>query len=174
MLTQFSDSNYPVSVLYATNMYSLISSIYFHWSLLSISWQWIYNTSTVDKSSNHTLSLHRLTSTTNFPWLFLSANCLTVILGTLLYSHGTDTHHRKHAMWPLLLCDITVNHRKHMSCDPYTLLSDILCMYHIAMAHSWTWRKHFHSTVSWRTCWLMPTGLLPSDPWANPMKNINQ
>jgi hypothetical protein len=125
MLTQFSDSNSPVSVLYGTNLYSLISSICFHWSSLSVSWQRIYNTFTVDKSSNHTLSLHRPTSTTNFPWLFPSANCLTVILGTLFYSRGTDTHHRKHVTWPLPLCDVTVNHRKHMSRDPYTLLSDV-------------------------------------------------
>jgi hypothetical protein len=72
MPTQFFDSNSPVFLQHGTNLYSLISSIYFHWSSLSVSWKWIYNTFTLDKFSNHTLSLRRSTSTTNFPWLFLT------------------------------------------------------------------------------------------------------
>jgi hypothetical protein len=58
MPTQFSDSNFPVSVLNGTNLYSLISSsIYFHWPSLCVSWQRIYNTFAVGKSFNHTLIL---------------------------------------------------------------------------------------------------------------------
>jgi hypothetical protein len=75
MPIQFSDSNSPISVLHGINLYSLISSIFFHWSSLSVSCQRIYNNFTLDKSSNHTVRLHRPTSTTNFPWLFPSANC---------------------------------------------------------------------------------------------------
>jgi hypothetical protein len=77
---QFLDSTTPVSVLHGTNLYILIFSIYFHWSSQSVSWQQIYNTFTVNKSSNHKLSLHKSTSTTNFLWLFITANCLTIIL----------------------------------------------------------------------------------------------
>jgi hypothetical protein len=103
-------------VLHGTNLYSLISSVYFHWSSLSVSWQRIYNAFIVDKSSNHTLSLRRSASTTNFPWLSLTTNSLTVMPGTLLYSRGTDTHHRKHSLycyvtrgttWLLLWCYIS-------------------------------------------------------------------
>jgi hypothetical protein len=70
-------------------------------------------TLSLDKSSSHTLSLCRPTSTTNFSWPSLTASCLTVMLGTLLYSHGTGTHHKKHSLycyitwgttWLLLLC----------------------------------------------------------------------
>jgi hypothetical protein len=119
MPTKISDCGSPVSVLHGTNLYSLISSIYFHWSSLSISWQRTYSTGTIKvslnhtlpislhystlKSSNHVLSLHRLTSnsssTTNFPWISLTTNCLTVLLGILLYSRSTDTHHRKHSLY---------------------------------------------------------------------------
>jgi hypothetical protein len=139
MPTQFSDSKSPVSVLHGTNLYSSSSVFatllrYFlpffvtPWSLPSISAGLHYPfpgngfiTLTVNESSSRTLSLHRSTSTTNFPWLFPSVNCLTVLLGTLLYSRGTDTYHRKYVTWPLLFCDVTANHRKHMSCHPYIL-----------------------------------------------------
>jgi hypothetical protein len=50
MPTQFSDSNSPVSVEHGTNLYTLISSIYFHWSPLSVSWQRMYNTGTIKVS----------------------------------------------------------------------------------------------------------------------------
>jgi hypothetical protein len=51
MPMQFCDSNPPVSALHDTNLYSLISSVYFHWPSLSVSWQRIYNIFAVDKSS---------------------------------------------------------------------------------------------------------------------------
>jgi hypothetical protein len=159
---QFSNSNSPVSVLHGTNLYSLISSIYFHSSSLSVSWQRIYNTFSLDKSSNHTLSLQMPTSTTNFPWPFPSANCLTVLLGTLLYSRGTVTHHRKHVTWPLLLCDVTANHRKHMSRDPYTLLCDVTAHALYINGPFADTKKHFHSTVARRVCWNVLTRLPPS------------
>jgi hypothetical protein len=96
MPVKFPDSNSSVSVLHGTNLYSLISSMYFHWSF----WQRIYNTFIMDKSSNHTLSLLRGTSNSsslqNCQRLSLTANCQTVILGTLLYSRGTNTYYRKH------------------------------------------------------------------------------
>jgi hypothetical protein len=81
----------------------LISSISFHFSL-SASWQRIYNILTVNKSSNHTLRQLR----TSHGYL-LPPTELEIILGTSLYSHGMDTHHRKHVTWPVLLCDITVH-----------------------------------------------------------------
>jgi hypothetical protein len=56
-----------------TNRSTPVFSVYLHYSSLFVSWRWIYNTLTENKSSNHTLSLHRLTSdfssTSNFPWL---------------------------------------------------------------------------------------------------------
>jgi hypothetical protein len=71
------------------NHFTLIFPVYFHQSSLSASWQWIYNTGTIEvslnhtlpiplyysthRSSIHTLNLHRSTSnsssTTNFLWL---------------------------------------------------------------------------------------------------------
>jgi hypothetical protein len=54
-----------------TTNYSTLFSVYFYQSPLSVSWQRIYNTLTVNKSSNHTLSLYWQTynssSTTIFP-----------------------------------------------------------------------------------------------------------
>jgi hypothetical protein len=76
MPTQFSDYISPVFALHGTNLYSLISSLYFHWSSLSVSWQRIYNIFTLDQSSNHTLSLHGPSSTTNLSWLLPAGNCL--------------------------------------------------------------------------------------------------
>jgi hypothetical protein len=152
MPTQFFDSNSPVCVLHGTNLYSLISSVYFRWSSLSVSWKRIYNTLTLDKSSNHTLSLHRSTSTANFPWLFPSAICLTVMLGTLLYSHGTDTHHRKHVTRPLLLSDVTENHRHTCHVIPTQSCVTSPRMRFIATVHARTRRKHFHSIVAWCMC----------------------
>jgi hypothetical protein len=95
MPTQFSDFNSPVFALHSTNLYSLISSIYFHWSSLSVSCQRIYNALTVDKS-NHTLSLHRppynFSSTTTTQ--FSNSTCSLVWSGLSyrlsLYRHGTD------------------------------------------------------------------------------------
>jgi hypothetical protein len=79
MPTQFSDSNFPVSVLHGTNLYSLISSIYFHWSSLSVSCQRIYNT--LDNSSSN---LRQLSSPIQPPvWSGLSYRLS-------LYRHGTD------------------------------------------------------------------------------------
>jgi hypothetical protein len=46
-----------VTDFHTTNHSTLIFSVYFHWSSLSVSWQRICNTLTVNKSSNHTLSL---------------------------------------------------------------------------------------------------------------------
>jgi hypothetical protein len=94
-----------------TSKHSTLISTSLHWNTHSQ-----YHCTTAHlKSSNHTLSLHRLTSnsssTTNFPWISLTANCLTVMLGTFLYSRYTDTHHRKQVTWPLLLSDATANHR---------------------------------------------------------------
>jgi hypothetical protein len=43
------------------NIYSLISSNYFHWSSLCVSCQRIYDILNVDKSSNNTLSIPRPT-----------------------------------------------------------------------------------------------------------------
>jgi hypothetical protein len=53
-----------VTDFHNTNHSTLIYSVYFHQSSLSVPRQRIYNTLIVNKSSNHTLSLH--TSTTNF------------------------------------------------------------------------------------------------------------
>jgi hypothetical protein len=92
MPTQFSKSNSPVYVLQGTNLYSTNSSIYFHKSPLSVSWHRIYNTLTVNKSSNHTLSLHRPTSnyssTTNFS--ISDLRWLTTELRRLLHPFRTD------------------------------------------------------------------------------------
>jgi hypothetical protein len=68
MPTQFSDSNCSVSVLHGTNLYSLMSSVCYHWSSLFVSGN-AFITLAVNKSSNYTVSLHGLTSTRNFPWL---------------------------------------------------------------------------------------------------------
>jgi hypothetical protein len=57
MPMQLSDSNFPVSVLHGTNLYSLISSIYFHWFFTISFWQRIHKTFTLDKSYKHTLIL---------------------------------------------------------------------------------------------------------------------
>jgi hypothetical protein len=66
-------SNYnTIADFHFTNHSTLIC---FHYSSLSVSWQRIYSTLTVNKSSNHTLSFHRLTSSsssttrTNYPWI---------------------------------------------------------------------------------------------------------
>jgi hypothetical protein len=59
-----------VTDFHTTNHSTLIFSVCFHQSPLFVSWQRIYNTLTVNKSSNHILSLHRPTSnssTTIFP-----------------------------------------------------------------------------------------------------------
>jgi hypothetical protein len=115
-----------VTAFHTTNHSTLIYSIYFQQSSLSVSWQKV--------SLNHTLPILRYystfkifkshvkssnsSSTTNFTWLSLTVNCLSVMLGTLLYSCGTDTHHMKHGLycyvkrgttWPLLLCYVTAH-----------------------------------------------------------------
>jgi hypothetical protein len=150
MPTQFSDSNSPVSVLHGTNQYSLDFLDLFPLVFTNRSWQRIYNTFTVDKSSSHTLSLHRVTSTTNFPWLFPNANYLTVILGTLVYSRGTDTRHIKHVTWPLLLSDVTSNHINTCHVIPTHCCVTSPRMRCIATAHVRTRKKNFHSIVAWR------------------------
>jgi hypothetical protein len=48
-----------VTDFHNTNHSTLIYSVYFHQSSLSVSWQRIYNTLTLTKSSKHTLCLHR-------------------------------------------------------------------------------------------------------------------
>jgi hypothetical protein len=168
MPTQFSDSNSPVSVLQATNLYSPISSIYFHWSSLSVSWQRICNTFTVNKSYNHTLSLHRSTSTMNFQWLFPRPNCTLSYSGNLAYSRGSDTHHRKHVTRPILLCDVTANHRKHMSRDPYTLLCDVTA--HALYSNGpFADAKKTHPQYCCVACaGTCPPACCPAMPWANP------
>jgi hypothetical protein len=55
--TQFSNYNSPVSVLHGINLYSTNLLNLFPLVSLSVSWQRIYNTLTVNKSSNHTLSV---------------------------------------------------------------------------------------------------------------------
>jgi hypothetical protein len=159
MPTQFSDSNSPVSLLHGTNLYSLIFTIHFHWPSLSVSWQQIYNNFTLDKSSNHALRLYRPTSTTNFPWPFLSANSLTAILGTFTHSCGTDIHHRKHVTWPLLLCDVTANHRNIMSRDVTSLRITYI---ETALRG---YRGSISTVLSRRAC---PPGSCPPMPWAYP------
>jgi hypothetical protein len=73
-----------------------IFSVYLHKSSLSVSWQQIYNTLTVKKSSNHTLSLHRLTSdssaTSNFPWVSPTENWTELLFPYSLIS----SWHRPH------------------------------------------------------------------------------
>jgi hypothetical protein len=101
----------------------------------------MYNTGTMKVSLNHTLPIslyysthkvfksHVKSSQADFNYechvAIYYRKLNSVNLGTLLYSHGTDIQHRKDDMWLLLLCDITANHWKHMSCDPYTLLCDV-------------------------------------------------
>jgi hypothetical protein len=92
-----------LSLVFITSLNNGYSSAMFS---LSVSWQriWIQD-DTPDipvlkntKSSNHTLSLHRLTSnsssTTNYPWLFPTDNWLNSHSRTLsctpLYSHSPD------------------------------------------------------------------------------------
>jgi hypothetical protein len=80
-----------------TNHSTQIFSVYFHYSSLAVSWQRIYNTLTVNKSYNHTLSLHRLTSnfssTTNFPWLSPTDNGTIFLFpySVISYRHGPRT-----------------------------------------------------------------------------------
>jgi hypothetical protein len=82
--------NSPILILqslYCPIVTSQLISIYFRQSSLSISWQRIYSTFTVNKSSNRTLSLHRLTSnssTTKFPWLSPTTNCTHSYFGNLV------------------------------------------------------------------------------------------
>jgi hypothetical protein len=66
-----------VADFHTTNHSTLTYSVYFQQSSLSISWQRIYNTLTVDKYSNHTLSLHRPTYNSSLTQLFkLTASLL--------------------------------------------------------------------------------------------------
>jgi hypothetical protein len=51
-----------VTHFHTTNHSTLIFSVHLHQSSLYVSWQRIYNTLAVNKSSNHTLTLHRPTS----------------------------------------------------------------------------------------------------------------
>jgi hypothetical protein len=143
--TQFSDSNSPISVLHGTNLYSLTSSIYFHLSSLSVSWQRIYNTFTMDTSSNHTISLHRPTSnsssTTNFPRLFLTANCLELWTA----SFGIRLSYKHSAQIPQKTQSLLLRHTGY-----HVMATVVLCMCCIATVHARTRRKHFHSIFAWR------------------------
>jgi hypothetical protein len=162
MPTQSSDTIFWVYVLQGTNLYPRISTIYFHWSSLYVSWHQNYNTLTVDKSSNHTLSLHRPTSnsfsTTNFPWLSLTANCLTVTLGTLLYSLGTDTHQETQSL--------LLGH------TGYHVIATVVLRHRACVLYQWSMRGHDGNTSTAlprgayaRTC---PSGYRPAVPSANP------
>jgi hypothetical protein len=116
---------YPFVTDILTDFCSYIPSIATHLG-------WLFNshvsTSTMLQTDSWyhctTAHLKSSSSTTNFPWLYLTANRLAVLLGTLLYSLGTDTHNRKRVTWPLLLCYVTANHR-NTSRDSYTLLCDV-------------------------------------------------
>jgi hypothetical protein len=111
MPTQFSNSNSPFSVLHGPNLYStnvlnlfplvsvtaLNNGYSFAVFSLSVSWQRVlthelqqsrsrYHCITAHiKSSNYTLSLHRLTSTTNFPWLSLTAKWTVIPLYAIVF-----------------------------------------------------------------------------------------
>jgi hypothetical protein len=45
---------YTVTDFHTTNHSTLIFSVYFHWSSLSVSWKRIYNAGTIIVSLNHT------------------------------------------------------------------------------------------------------------------------
>jgi hypothetical protein len=49
-----------------------------------------------------------------------------------LYSCGTDTHHRKHVIWPLLLCYITAHalYSNGLCADMKETLPQYFCMAH--------------------------------------------
>jgi hypothetical protein len=105
--TQSPSSNSPTyvvldSILYGPNLYSTNLLKLFP---LSVSWQRIYNSPTVNKSSNHTLSLHRPTSnsssTTDFPTSDLRR--LTTELRWLLQVYPLGTDHAQKAQ-PLHSC----------------------------------------------------------------------
>jgi hypothetical protein len=148
--TQFSDSNSPVSVLHGTNLYSVISSIYFHWSSLSVSWQRIYNTFTLDKSSNHTLSLRRSTSTTNLPWLLPSTNSFWLSWKSL-YTAVVQTQIAGNTSRDIYCCvtspRITGNTCHVIPTHRCVTSPRMRC---IATVHVRTQRINFHSTVARR------------------------
>jgi hypothetical protein len=109
------------------NHSTLIFSVYFHWSSLSVSWQRIYNTGTIKvsithsqcrcttayiKCSNHMLNLHRLTSCVllRLTACLLYSSSLPLYSGRLLlsleilltYIDAAQTRtYREHITWSL-------------------------------------------------------------------------
>jgi hypothetical protein len=161
MSTQFSDSNSPVSVLHGTNRYSLISSVYFHWSSLSVFWQRIYNTFTVAKSSNHVLGLRRSTSTTNFPWLSLTIICLWLCwepCNVAVVQARIEGNTPRYRYCCLTSSRIT---EAHVTWSLHTVVWRRLRMPCVATVHARTQGKHFHSIGAGRMRQMMPTGLPP-------------
>jgi hypothetical protein len=109
---------------------------YFQFAFQLLTDSWYHSTTAHIKSSNHTLNLHRPTSsTTNSPRLSLTANCLfchlpfLVMLGILLHSRDTATRHRNNngfwTGWLDLLTTsftITINYKNSQSIFSRTLL----------------------------------------------------
>jgi hypothetical protein len=111
----------------------------------------------VTKSSNHTLCLHRLTSTrnsssvTNFPWLSPTDNghnChsrVSVVFRCTPYSHSLGSVYPSNCS-PYIVAARTTQHRKHVTCQNPFLLT--LCS---ALGMTRTTRKHLLSPTT--TCY---------------------
>jgi hypothetical protein len=157
MSTKFSNSNSLVSILHCTNLYcSLLTrqsiSTSHHYP---IPLQRIYNTFTVNKSSNHTLSLHRLTSTMNFSWLSPTASCTLSYSGNLVIypQHGHPSQETRHVT--ATHCCVTSPRKTENTCHaiPTHYCVKPLRIRCIATVRARTQRKHFHRVVAWRACW---------------------
>jgi hypothetical protein len=150
MLTQFYDSNFTVSVLHSNNLYSLISSIYFHWSSLSVSWHGFVTLSLwINLPVTHqvfTGQLLRLWTSRGYllpptePELWEPCYVAVARHASQETRHTTAT-----VVWRRRKLQ-----KAHVTWSLDTVVWHHLCMRCMAPVHGWTWRKHFHSVVVWR------------------------